>query len=94
MADLNAPNVRVQVLVKAKTKHGKFTDAIYYSKSQYDAMSEAAVTAAKDARIAAWVAAVDYARANPAPPPTRADRIAERDRLQAEADLITAELAR
>ena len=94
MADLNAPNVRVQVLVKARTVHGKFSDAIYYSEAQYKAATDAAVTAAKDARIAAWVAAVDYARANPAPRPTRAERIAERDRLQEELDRVKAELAR
>ena len=65
MASLNDPDVRIQVLIKKDTKHGQFNDALYFTKAEYDALTNREVKDMAAARKDAWVAAVDDASSNP-----------------------------
>lgn len=87
--------VRVQVIVEAKTPEGNFRDAIYYSKAEFDALSDAQVQADKAARVTAWVAAVQAAKTAPPPPePTKAELQAQLDELTKQVADIQAKIAK
>ena len=61
MANLNQPDVRVQVLINKDTAQGQFQDAVYFSKEEFDALDESALTALKEKRASDWVASVESA---------------------------------
>lgn len=90
-ADYTA-DVRIQVLIDIQTSEGRFRDALYFSKSEFDALSNAQVSQMKADRITAWVNAVRAARTRPATPPTRQQLEAERSRLEAELAAINERL--
>lgn len=75
------PNVRVQVLIEAKTAEGTFKDALYYTKAEFDALSDAQIEAAKAARVTNWVNAVKAAKTAPPLVMTKAELQAQLDEL-------------
>lgn len=50
MAQLKDGEVRVQVLIDEDTPYGKFRDAVYYSPSEFDAISDEDILLVKTAR--------------------------------------------
>lgn len=88
------PDVRVQVIIEAQTSEGKFRDAIVYTKAEFDAKSDAQIAADKNARTAAWVAAVRAAKQAPPPVVTKADLEAEKAQLEARLAVLNAEIAK
>ena len=88
------PDVRVQVLIEAKTSEGTFKDALYYTKAEFDALSDAQVASLKAARVTAWVAAVQAAKQAPPPVVTKEDLQAEKAQLEARLAVLNAEIAK
>jgi hypothetical protein len=84
-------NVRVQVLIEAKTSEGTFKDALYYSKAEYDALSDAQIEAAKATRVTNWVNAVKAAKTAPPPTFTKAELQAQLDELNKQAAELSAQ---
>lgn len=80
MANLNDPDVRIQFLIKKDTKHGQFNDALYFTKAEYDALTNQEVNDMAVARKNAWVAAVDDARTNPRRV-TKAEKLAAKQQM-------------
>lgn len=75
--------VRVQVLFTEETPHGTYTDALYYTPEEFDALKDADKDAAKQARVAAYVDKIVNA-----PPPKEYSK----DEWQATVDKIAADL--
>lgn len=74
--------VRVQVLFTEQTKHGEFTDALYFTPAEYAAMNKASIDQLKQERVDKHVEAIDKAPLRPGP--TKAEIQAELDSLDAE----------
>lgn len=87
-------DVRVVVMIEAKTPDGMFKDALHMTKAEFDAKSDAEIAAMKKARVDAWRAHVAAARTKPAPTISRAELQAERARIAAELALLDEKLSR
>lgn len=81
-----AQEYRYQVLVKETVSGIDYKDAIYYTEAQWADLKQADVNTEIKKRTDNFKAALE----NPQPPvvPTRAQLVAERDRLRSEADVI------
>jgi Xaa-Pro aminopeptidase len=88
------PDVRVVVLINARTPDGVFKDAIHMTKAEFDAKSNAEIAALKKARVDAWRAHVAAARVKPAVTLSRAELQAERARIAAELATLDEKLSR
>ena len=93
MADLNASNVRIQVLISEDTAVGKYQSAIYFTPSEYAALSADEVATVVSDRKDAWVSAVQAASSTPAPEPTAEELTAQADELQRQLDEVNARIA-
>ena len=78
MASLNRDDVRIQVKINKDTPIGKFNDAMYFTKDQFDALTNQEVNDKAQERVQNWRDAVRDARQN-ARQATKAERIAERE---------------
>lgn len=58
MANLQTEGVRVQVLISEDTELGKFNDALYFSPTEFAAISDANLEKTKKDRADKWVKSV------------------------------------
>lgn len=93
MANLNDPDVRIQVLIRKDTSQGQFTDAMYFSKAEFDALSNADVRAMAEARKDAWVQAVKDASKAVRVAERKADKQARREQIAADLAALDADIA-
>ena len=49
---------RIQVRIKVQTDVGEFNDALYFSKEEYEALTQSEIEIMKQARVDAWVNSV------------------------------------
>ena len=83
MASLTNPGVFIQVLVDEDTKNGKYKDAIYFTASQYNALSNAEVRQIARDRAKVWSDIVD----------STVQRRPKRSEVQARKDMLQQQLA-
>lgn len=93
MASLNNPDVRIQVMIRKKTQHGQFSDAMYFSKEEYDALTNQEVRALAEARKDAWVQAVKDASKAVRVAERKADKQARRNQIAADLAALEADIA-
>lgn len=58
MANIYQDGVRIQVLISEDTEIGRFQDSLYFSKAEFDELSDGALLAQKKDRKDKWVKAV------------------------------------
>lgn len=92
MANLNDPDVRIQVLIRKDTNQGQFNDALYFTAAEFNALTNADVRALADARKDAWVQAMRDAKQSPRRV-TKAEKIAAREALARQLDAADADIA-
>ena len=51
-------NIKIQVNFQADTEFGSFSDALYFSQSEYEALTEEQLTAMQNERIANFVQSI------------------------------------
>jgi hypothetical protein len=54
MASLNDPDVRIMFLIREQTNKGLFCDALIFTRSQYDAITNAERNSMVRGRVDAW----------------------------------------
>lgn len=91
MANLHQDNVRIQVLISTDTPQGRFNDALYFSKEEFDALSEDALDAIKTQRVNSWVSSVQEASKREYIPTTK-DIEEQKAALQIQIDELDAKL--
>lgn len=84
MANLNDPDVRIQVLIRKDTKHGQFSDAIYLSPAEFEALKDEDLEALKDERVNKWLGVIEASKNATRPEPTKEDLEAEQSMLEAQ----------
>jgi len=92
MASLNDPDVRIQVLIRKDTPHGSFSDALYFTRAEFDALSNQAVRDMANARKDAWVQAVKDASRAVLVAERRVDKVARREQMAADLAALDAEI--
>lgn len=73
MASLKQNNVRIQVLISEDTELGKFNDALYFTPSEFEALTDEQVAQTKASRAQAWVDSVKEASSRETSEPTKED---------------------
>lgn len=76
MANINTEGVRIQVLINKDTEQGRFQDAVYFSKEEFDALSDSDIESIKEERASNWVASVQAA--------SKIERVVSKEDLEAE----------
>jgi len=92
MANINQEGVRVQVLITEETEKGRFQDALYFSKAEFDSLTEEELLAKKKDRKDKWVKSVKDA-SKVEYTPTVEDLSAEKAELEAQLAEVNAKLA-
>jgi hypothetical protein len=76
MASLNNEEVRIQVLINKDTEQGRFQDAVYFSKAEFEALSDSELENIKNQRANNWVNSVKAA--------SKVERVVSKEDLEAE----------
>ena len=92
MALLTRPEVDIRWRFSYDTQQGRFTDALYFTPSDYQAMTVGEILTMQQARRDAWLEALRQARIN-ARAATRAELQAQKQALLDQAAALDAEIA-
>lgn len=53
-------DIRVQVIFRVDTPHGVYQDALWFTKDEYDKVTQAGIEVKKQERISAWINIVSH----------------------------------
>ena len=84
--------IRVQIKFKENTKYGIFTDALYFTQAEFDALTIDDLKVKKKEHTDKWVYFVETESKKESPPPTEEELLAQQAELQAQLDAINAQL--
>jgi len=84
MANLTNTNVKIQYLIKQRTPQGEFNDAIYFTKTEFDALPESALVSLVNKRVTNWIAFATEQRTKVAVPPTQEELLIRKQALEDE----------
>lgn len=73
--------VRIQVIFRKDTPHGTYQDALWFTKEEYDKVTQEEIDIKKQERIDNWLSIIS----TPQPEPTKEEQLA---RIQSELDSL------
>jgi len=88
MADLNRADVKIQVRIS----DGNFNDALYYSPTEFEGLTDEDIDAIKTARVSKWLEHVQVESAKENPLPTKAELEQQKEALVADIAAIDEKL--
>lgn len=94
MANLNQPNVFIQVRVKEDTSEGTYQDSLYFSPSEFEAMTDKDVDSAIQSRVDAWVASVQAANVRITPEPTEEELVEMKEQLERQLEEVNQKMSK
>lgn len=94
MADLNAPNVYIQVRITEETSKGTFNDALYFSPDEYAGLKDQQVADARQSRIDNWLDFLDNQKNVVAGVPTKEELLKIKTDLEAQIAVVDEKLSK